>query len=181
MHYLIRVEPFTSLHVQLQSGRCVRPGGGRHRVGGQRRESNRSSGHSPPSETPRTSTPGTWDRTHGPSYEGHTAAEPRPQPLWTLRLFPSLPPLLPHCGPCSRRFDCSDRQFHSVAAAWQTRLENPADVKELIPEFFYFPDFLQNQNGRDKPGGAWDGGVQGTGCRQPTHSLCQALTWAASS
>ncbi|XP_054992464.1 neurobeachin-like protein 2 isoform X1 [Sorex araneus] len=67
MHYLIRVEPFTSLHVQLQSG----------------------------------------------------------------------------------RFDCSDRQFHSVAAAWQTRLENPADVKELIPEFFYFPDFLQNQNSFD--------------------------------
>lgn len=23
MHYLIRVEPFTSLHVQLQSGRCA--------------------------------------------------------------------------------------------------------------------------------------------------------------
>ncbi|XP_020924322.1 neurobeachin-like protein 2 isoform X4 [Sus scrofa] len=64
MHYLIRVEPFTSLHVQLQSG----------------------------------------------------------------------------------RFDCSDRQFHSVAAAWQARLESPADVKELIPEFFYFPDFLENQN-----------------------------------
>lgn len=27
MHYLIRVEPFTSLHVQLQSGRCS-PGDG---------------------------------------------------------------------------------------------------------------------------------------------------------
>lgn len=27
MHYLIRMEPFTSLHVQLQSGRCG-PGGG---------------------------------------------------------------------------------------------------------------------------------------------------------
>uniref|UniRef100_A0A8C3XAF6 Neurobeachin-like protein 2 n=1 Tax=Catagonus wagneri TaxID=51154 RepID=A0A8C3XAF6_9CETA len=67
MHYLIRVEPFTSLHVQLQSG----------------------------------------------------------------------------------RFDCSDRQFHSVAAAWQARVESPADVKELIPEFFYFPDFLENQNGFD--------------------------------
>ncbi|XP_075403354.1 neurobeachin-like protein 2 isoform X1 [Tenrec ecaudatus] len=67
MHYLIRTEPFTSLHVQLQSG----------------------------------------------------------------------------------RFDCSDRQFHSVAAAWQTRLESPADVKELIPEFFYFPDFLENQNDFD--------------------------------
>ncbi|XP_070247222.1 neurobeachin-like protein 2 [Myotis yumanensis] len=67
MHYLIRMEPFTSLHVQLQSG----------------------------------------------------------------------------------RFDCSDRQFHSVAAAWQARLDSLADVKELIPEFFYFPDFLENQNGFD--------------------------------
>lgn len=54
----------------------------------------------------------------------------------------------------STSFDCSDRQFHSVAAAWQARLESPADVKELIPEFFYFPDFLENQNGS----------VQATGC-----------------
>ncbi|EFB19185.1 hypothetical protein PANDA_000627, partial [Ailuropoda melanoleuca] len=61
MHYLIRVEPFTSLHIQLQSGRCGL----------------------------------------------------------------------------------------GVAAAWQARLESPADVKELIPEFFYFPDFLENQNGFD--------------------------------
>lgn len=34
MHYLIRVEPFTSLHVQLQSGRCAR---GRQEVGWQGR------------------------------------------------------------------------------------------------------------------------------------------------
>ncbi|NXL71966.1 NBEL2 protein, partial [Leptocoma aspasia] len=66
MHYLIRTEPFTTLHIQLQSG----------------------------------------------------------------------------------RFDCSDRQFHSVPAAWQARMENPVDVKELIPEFFYFPEFLENQNGK---------------------------------
>lgn len=45
------------------------------------------------------------------------------------------------------RFDCADRQFHSVAAAWQARMESPADVKELIPEFFYFPEFLNNMNG----------------------------------
>ncbi|XP_052002928.1 neurobeachin-like protein 2 isoform X2 [Xyrauchen texanus] len=64
MHYMIRTEPFTSLHIQLQSG----------------------------------------------------------------------------------KFDCADRQFHSVAAAWQARMESPADVKELIPEFFYFPEFLQNLN-----------------------------------
>ncbi|XP_034730693.1 neurobeachin-like protein 2 isoform X1 [Etheostoma cragini] len=47
----------------------------------------------------------------------------------------------------SGRFDCADRQFHSVAAAWQARMESPADVKELIPEFFYYPEFLQNMNG----------------------------------
>lgn len=47
------------------------------------------------------------------------------------------------------RFDCADRQFHSVAAAWQARMESPADVKELIPEFFYFPEFLQNMNGEE--------------------------------
>lgn len=56
--------------------------------------------------------------------------------------------------PLSTSFDCSDRQFHSVAAAWQARLDSLADVKELIPEFFYFPDFLENQNGRGWRGGA---------------------------
>ncbi|KAM4560063.1 neurobeachin-like protein 1 isoform 3-T3 [Odontesthes bonariensis] len=67
MHYMIRVEPFTSLHIQLQSG----------------------------------------------------------------------------------RFDCADRQFHSIPATWQTLMDNPNDVKELIPEFFYFPEFLENQNDFD--------------------------------
>ncbi|XP_078072023.1 neurobeachin-like protein 2 isoform X3 [Mustelus asterias] len=64
MHYMIRIEPFTTLHIQLQSG----------------------------------------------------------------------------------RFDCADRQFHSIPAAWQVRIDNPVDVKELTPEFFYFPEFLENQN-----------------------------------
>ncbi|XP_068101120.1 neurobeachin-like protein 1 isoform X2 [Hyperolius riggenbachi] len=67
MHYLIRVEPFTTLHIQLQSG----------------------------------------------------------------------------------RFDCADRQFHSIPATWQALMDNPNDVKELIPEFFYFPEFLENLNGFD--------------------------------
>lgn len=30
-------------------------------------------------------------------------------------------------------------------------MESPADVKELIPEFFYFPEFLQNMNGEESP------------------------------
>lgn len=43
-------------------------------------------------------------------------------------------------------FDCADRQFHSIPATWQALMDNPNDVKELIPEFFYFPEFLENQN-----------------------------------
>ncbi|EHA98667.1 Neurobeachin-like protein 2 [Heterocephalus glaber] len=39
--------------------------------------------------------------------------------------------------------------LHVQLQTWQARLESPADVKELIPEFFYFPDFLENQNGFD--------------------------------
>lgn len=46
------------------------------------------------------------------------------------------------------RFDCADRQFHSIPATWQALMDNPNDVKELIPEFFYFPEFLENQNGK---------------------------------
>lgn len=30
-------------------------------------------------------------------------------------------------------------------------MESPADVKELIPEFFYFPEFLENMNGEEEP------------------------------
>ncbi|XP_075036253.1 neurobeachin-like protein 1 [Mixophyes fleayi] len=49
----------------------------------------------------------------------------------------------------SGRFDCADRQFHSIPATWQALIDNPNDVKELIPEFFYFPEFLENKNGFD--------------------------------
>lgn len=92
---MIRMEPFTTLHIQLQSGR--------------------------------------WER-------------------WLVHdISPNFPNSVVSC--CFVlwlfRFDCADRQFHSVAAAWQARMESPADVKELIPEFFYFPEFLQNMNGEE--------------------------------
>uniref|UniRef100_A0A1B6DB47 Neurobeachin-like protein 1 n=1 Tax=Clastoptera arizonana TaxID=38151 RepID=A0A1B6DB47_9HEMI len=64
LHYLVRVEPFTSLHIELQSG----------------------------------------------------------------------------------RFDVADRQFHSIPQTWKLLMDNPNDVKELTPEFFYFPEFLINMN-----------------------------------
>lgn len=42
----------------------------------------------------------------------------------------------------------ADRQFYSIANTWQGLLDNPNDVKELIPEFFYLPEFLENSNGK---------------------------------
>ena len=41
----------------------------------------------------------------------------------------------------------ADRMFHSIEEAWNSASKNNmADVRELIPEFFYLPDFLENQN-----------------------------------
>ncbi|XP_066264160.1 neurobeachin-like protein 1 isoform X5 [Branchiostoma lanceolatum] len=47
----------------------------------------------------------------------------------------------------SDRFDCADRQFHSIPSTWQSLMDSPNDVKEVIPEFFYLPEFLENSNG----------------------------------
>lgn len=46
----------------------------------------------------------------------------------------------------SGRFDVADRQFHSIPQTFKLLMDNPNDVKELIPEFFYFPEFLKNLN-----------------------------------
>ncbi|XP_045600783.1 WD repeat and FYVE domain-containing protein 3 isoform X4 [Procambarus clarkii] len=44
-------------------------------------------------------------------------------------------------------FDLADRMFHSMKEAWHSASRNNmADVKELIPEFFYLPEFLLNSN-----------------------------------
>ena len=45
------------------------------------------------------------------------------------------------------RFDVADRLFHDVGRSWKSASsENLQDVRELIPEFFYLPDFLVNTN-----------------------------------
>lgn len=44
-------------------------------------------------------------------------------------------------------FDLADRMFHSIKDNWlSASRNNMADVKELIPEFFYLPEFLVNSN-----------------------------------
>lgn len=47
----------------------------------------------------------------------------------------------------SGRFDVPDRVFYSIAHTWDlSSTQSMADVKELIPQFFYLPDFLLNLN-----------------------------------
>ena len=49
--------------------------------------------------------------------------------------------------PQGGHFDLADRMFHSVEEAWESSSKNNmADLRELIPEFFYLPDFLSNDN-----------------------------------
>ncbi len=41
------------------------------------------------------------------------------------------------------RFEIPDRIFYSISNAWDLSLNNMGDVKELIPEIFYFPKIKQ--------------------------------------
>jgi WD40 repeat protein len=44
------------------------------------------------------------------------------------------------------RFDHADRMFHSVASSWLGVTKNIQDVKEMIPEIYYFPELCINNN-----------------------------------
>ena len=51
--------------------------------------------------------------------------------------------------PLGKSFDIADRSFHKVATTWWlSSSESATDVKELIPEFFYFPEFLTNSESK---------------------------------
>nr|CAH8845438.1 unnamed protein product [Trichobilharzia regenti] len=56
------------------------------------------------------------------------------------------------------KFDVADRQFYSIPNAWRFILDNPCDNKELIPEFFFLPEFLKNNDDFD------------LGCLQQNHT-----------
>lgn len=45
------------------------------------------------------------------------------------------------------QFDHADRLFNSVRDTWVSAAgkSNTSDVKELIPEFYYLPEFLENR------------------------------------
>lgn len=45
------------------------------------------------------------------------------------------------------KFDHPDRLFHSISKVWNSASkENTTDVRELIPEFYYLPEFMRNMN-----------------------------------
>ncbi|KHF97236.1 BEACH domain-containing lvsC [Gossypium arboreum] len=47
------------------------------------------------------------------------------------------------------KFDHADRMFSDVGATWNGVLEDMSDVKELVPELFYLPEMLTNENSID--------------------------------
>ncbi|GLU00510.1 hypothetical protein SLE2022_178740 [Rubroshorea leprosula] len=47
------------------------------------------------------------------------------------------------------KFDHADRLFLDIAATWNGVLEDMSDVKELVPELFYLPEILTNENSID--------------------------------
>ncbi|KAF8393927.1 hypothetical protein HHK36_020129 [Tetracentron sinense] len=47
------------------------------------------------------------------------------------------------------KFDHADRMFSDIAATWNGVLEDMNDVKELVPELFYIPEILTNENSID--------------------------------
>lgn len=44
----------------------------------------------------------------------------------------------------NRGFDNANRMFHDISISWKSA--GLVDMKELIPEFFYLPEFLLNGN-----------------------------------
>lgn len=81
------------------------------------------------------------DEIHGTFHYGTHYSSPGAVMSYLVRLepFTSL-----HIELQSGKFDVADRLFHSLMATWNTLLDGQGDVRELIPEFFYLPEFLQN-------------------------------------
>jgi len=80
-------------------------------------------------------------------------------------------------------FDRADRAFHTIEATWNSVMNNTADLKELIPEFYASNgDFLRNINnldlGRKQDGEYVDDVVLPPWCESPqdfVHKCRQAL------
>ncbi|KAH7567643.1 hypothetical protein JRO89_XS07G0111300 [Xanthoceras sorbifolium] len=70
------------------------------------------------------------------------------------------------------KFDHADRLFQSIEGTYRNCLSNTSDVKELIPEFFYMPEFLVNSNSYHF-GVKQDGEPLGDVCLPPWAKVCE--------
>lgn len=66
--------------------------------------------------------------------------------FWLVRMEPYT---TLHTDMQSGRFDQSARLFASISKAWKLVRNQSGDFRELIPEFFFMPEFLLNKNGFD--------------------------------
>ncbi|XP_055738249.1 neurobeachin-like [Salvelinus fontinalis] len=64
--------------------------------------------------------------------------------LWMLRIEPFTTFFL---NANENQFDHPDRAFSGIARAWRNCQRDTADVKELIPEFYYLPEMFANSSG----------------------------------
>lgn len=69
------------------------------------------------------------------------------------------------------KFDHADRLFQSIEGTYRNCHSNTSDVKELIPEFFYMPEFLVNSNSYHL-GVKQDGEPIGDVCLPPWAKVC---------
>ncbi|XP_050299394.1 WD repeat and FYVE domain-containing protein 3 [Anthonomus grandis grandis] len=87
-----------------------------------------------------------WDDPHGETPPYHYGTH-YSSAMIVCSYLVRLEPFTQHFLRLQGGFDLADRMFHSVKEAWTSASKhNMADVKELIPEFFYLPEFLENSN-----------------------------------
>ncbi|XP_075235222.1 A kinase anchor protein rugose [Lycorma delicatula] len=86
----------------------------------------------------------TWDHAETPPFHYGTHYSTAAFVLnWLIRVEPFTTMFLALQG---GKFDHPNRLFSSVALSWKNCQRDTSDVKELIPEFFFLPEFLVNMN-----------------------------------
>uniref|UniRef100_A0A7N6BLQ9 Neurobeachin n=1 Tax=Anabas testudineus TaxID=64144 RepID=A0A7N6BLQ9_ANATE len=86
----------------------------------------------------------TWDDDSAPSHHYTTLYSTAHSTLmWMLRIEPFTTFFL---NANDNKFDHPDRSFSGIGRSWRNCQRDTADVKELIPEFYYLPEMFVNSN-----------------------------------
>uniref|UniRef100_A0A8C2WDF8 Neurobeachin n=1 Tax=Cyclopterus lumpus TaxID=8103 RepID=A0A8C2WDF8_CYCLU len=86
----------------------------------------------------------TWDDDSTPSHHYTTLYSTAQSTLmWMLRIEPFTTFFL---NANDNKFDHPERAFSGIGCSWRNCQRDTADVKELIPEFYYLPEMFVNSN-----------------------------------